>query len=697
MDWGDAASETLVGGAGADEFRIGLNQGYDVVSDPGGSDTLALYVGTQFSAVDPTWFSRDGDDLLVRIPQVSGGWLLDIRITGMSASGAMERLELYSGSNFRLTDSLDLIDRWIALGGARNSFQDDFNRADGPVGNGWLDSIDNPAADLVLDNGAVTVAGLDSEAGIYRPIDLASTDTVSFTVTQHSGFGGLANRFEYFVYFGNDGTYCHGAYGNGAGGDVGYGIAINRGDQNHTDSKVWLLHDGVRIASIAAPFQFQAQLDVTVTLLADGTLRGRITEGPNEFDFDFGPRTVTLAGEFLALFVESPDGPPYIYPSLDNLSFSNSVPEIHQTGTSADDVIIGDDGADGLTGAGGADDLAGGAGDDDLFGGAGADDLLGELGDDHLYGGAGADALDGGDGDDVLIDGGADADVLAGDDGNDTASYVEAAGALTVNLAIVGAQATGGAGSDTLSGVENLVGSVHNDTLTGDGAANRLDGWTGHDNLYGASGADTLVGLDGGDKLYGGDGSDALDGGDGADSLHGDADADTLHGGAGNDTLEGDAGNDTVVGGDGTDAIKGGADNDQLYGDAGADLLQGHAGTDILVGGTGADTLTGGSGLDYFVFDEGDLGTSAGLTDLVTDYKLGEADVIDVSGIDADTTTGGDQAFTFVSNLTGVAGQATLTYSLGTTTAAFDTNGDATADLFLLLTGNVTTGAFWML
>jgi hypothetical protein len=687
MDWGSGASETLIGSSGTDVFRIALNQGYDIISDPGGSDTLALYVGTQFSVIDTAWFSRDGEDLLVRIPDGLGGWLLDIRVQDMDGSGSVERLELYSGAGYRLTDSLNLIDRWLALGGLRNSFEDDFDRADGSVGNGWLDVTDN-AIDLLLDNGAIGVAGLNAAAGIYRPIDLSSTDTVSFVITQHSGFGGLASRFSYALDLASDGS-----------SDIGYGVAINRGDQNYQDSRVQLILDGVLVGTIFSPFQFQAALDVTVTVLPDGTVLGEITEGGNTFLFDFGPLAVTLANHNLALFLESPDdrSTTFIYPSLDDLALSRSVPEINLTGSTGDDALAGDAGADGLTGAAGFDDLVGGGGDDSLFGGAGADDLLGGLGDDHLYGGTGADALDGGDGDDVLVDGGSDADVLFGGAGADTASYVEAVGALTINLGTAGAQATGGAGSDTLSGIENLIGSSSNDTLTGDGGANHLNGWTGHDYLYGAAGTDTLVGLDGGDKLHGGDDADVLDGGDGADSLYGEAGADALDGGVGNDTLEGDAGNDTIVGGDGTDAIKGGADNDLLYGNSGADILQGHGGIDVLVGGVGADSLVGGGGADSFIFGEGDLGTSAVLTDLVTDYKTSDADVIDVSGIDADVITGGDQAFTFVAGLTGVAGQATLTFSAGTTTAAFDTNGDATADLFLLMTGNVTSGAFWTL
>ena len=53
---------------------------------------------------------------------------------------------------------------------------------------------------------------------------------------------------------------------------------------------------------------------------------------------------------------------------------------------------------------------------------------------------------------------------------------------------------SGRALGDSLSGVENLVGSAFNDQLTGDAAANILNGGAGNDTLAGGLGRDTLVG-----------------------------------------------------------------------------------------------------------------------------------------------------------------------------------------------------------
>jgi Ca2+-binding RTX toxin-like protein len=44
---------------------------------------------------------------------------------------------------------------------------------------------------------------------------------------------------------------------------------------------------------------------------------------------------------------------------------------------------------------------------------------------------------------------------------------------VTVSLAVAGAQNTVGAGSDTLTGIENLTGSSFNDVLTGDAGRTR--------------------------------------------------------------------------------------------------------------------------------------------------------------------------------------------------------------------------------
>ena len=102
--------------------------------------------------------------------------------------------------------------------------------------------------------------------------------------------------------------------------------------------------------------------------------------------------------------------------------------------------------------------INGTAGDDQLAGTTGNDTINGLDGNDILYGDAGNDTLNGGNGVDFL-EGGAGNDVLNGGADFDFATYIVATSAVTVNLAITTAQNTGGAGTDTLSGIEGLIGS----------------------------------------------------------------------------------------------------------------------------------------------------------------------------------------------------------------------------------------------
>ena len=126
-----------------------------------------------------------------------------------------------------------------------------------------------------------------------------------------------------------------------------------------------------------------------------------------------------------------------------------------------------------------------------------------------LSGGAGNDTLHGMGAADVLS-GDAGNDLLDGGDGLDTASYALAAAAVTVNLNLLGAQNTGGAGSDSLSSIENLLGGKFNDRLSGDAGANRIDGGAGNDVLSGGGSQDVLLGGLGRDTLSGGAAADTF-------------------------------------------------------------------------------------------------------------------------------------------------------------------------------------------
>ncbi len=156
---------------------------------------------------------------------------------------------------------------------------------------------------------------------------------------------------------------------------------------------------------------------------------------------------------------------------------------------------------------------------------------------------AGDDTVTGSDTSDDFIDGGAgDDDLDGGANVGDTVSFFTAADRVFASLSH--GVARGGAGSDTLAGFENVIGSPFGDILVGDDGINTI---RAHD------GNDLVLGLGGFDVLEGGPGNDLVGGGDGGDEVTGDDDDDFLAGGKGDDTLTGNAGDDTAAGGPDTD------------------------------------------------------------------------------------------------------------------------------------------------
>ena len=260
--------------------------------------------------------------------------------------------------------------------------------------------------------------------------------------------------------------------------------------------------------------------------------------------------------------------------------------------------LSGSIGNDSLTGDSNANLLAGDLGNDSLIGGAGNDTLYGDgqiswdghgtgrsgpittyvdATGNYVGGIAGNDSLEGGLGNDILDGGG----------GVDTATYANASGGVNVNL--LAGTSFGADGNDTLTNMENVIGSTFNDTLTGDGGTN------------------LLYGLDGNDTLSGGAGNDTLFGGNGADLLLGDLGENNL----------------SVTG------------NDILYGEGGNDLLRGGRGDDQLYGGDGSDLLRGNGGVDYF-----DGGANDPFTDTNTGDRVSFFDQRATQGVVADLRTG---------------------------------------------------------
>ena len=292
-----------------------------------------------------------------------------------------------------------------------------------------------------------------------------------------------------------------------------------------------------------------------------------------------------------------------------------------------DDTLIGGLGADSLIGGGGIDvasyetALAGvtanllnsalntGEAAGDTYNTI--EDLTGSSFNDLLVGDNNANILAGGDGNDTLVGGGGN-DTLQGGLGIDTADYSSNTGAgVLASLVSNTVTSTGSSGNDALVSIENITGSNFNDTITGDTGSGVFSGLGGNDSIIFGAGDDTVFGGDGNDTiddLAGGNltGVNLLDGGAGNDVIWGGFGNDTIIGGDGVDTLWGEGDDDSILGDAGNDILYGGDGNDNLDGGSGVDTLLGDAGNDTLRGGAGADSLSGGVGNDTFIIGAGD-------------------------------------------------------------------------------------------
>lgn len=423
------------------------------------------------------------------------------------------------------------------------------------------------------------------------------------------------------------------------------------------------------------------------------------------------------------------------------------------------DAIDGGDGDDALHGGGGADTIFDSSGVNGLYGDDGDDRIIVTSSDmfQTVHGGEGNDYIkitsdystvcgDGGadtlrvSGEGVNVFGGAGADTyhLAGADGAVINDFQAGVGGDILKLAdltdctdIYFVQFAGNTqiyGEDAYGShlIVTLVG-VTASQLTSENLGG-MDIPPGMD-IFGTAAADTLVGTCGDDDIAGDGGNDSLFGGEGSDYLDGSIGADTMAGGAGGDFYFVDNRKDIVIEGtecdcpdtvasgisyaltdnvenlfllyDGNSYGYGNSLDNYILGNVGDNNLRGGGGNDVLFGGDGADTLFGQSGADMMVGGDGEdvfLFTNrsdiANAGDLVADFWSGE-DQIDVSDIDADSVTGGNQAFTWIGSsfFHRVAGELRVAVYGDPADDTFilqgDVNGDGTADFTLFVGGAV--------
>ncbi|WP_203544714.1 FecR domain-containing protein [Desulfovibrio sp. JC022] len=421
------------------------------------------------------------------------------------------------------------------------------------------------------------------------------------------------------------------------------------------------------------------------------------------------------------------------------------------TGTEEADSLLGTAASEIIYGLGGNDTIDGGAGNDSVYGGSGNDRIMGGAGSNYIDGGEGSqdgisyqdstqgielstsagtvvhsggtdsfvnvegyigsssnDTLTGKDGEEYFQGGKGD-DVIDGgvapsssgsssryssgsNDDWDIASYEKADGSVQVDLSA--GTATGADGNDTLSSIEEVIGSAYADILTGDAYDNFFQSNAGEDSIDGGNGYDTIsyyaasgavqVDISAG-TATGADGSDtftAIEGVEGSeygDVLTGDDFSNEFRGRAGDDTIDGGDGNDTVdykhasagvyvnlaagtaTGGDGNDRLISIENveasqnyNDTIIGNDGENRFKDRGQTD--------DTYDGGQGSDSLTYHQADSGVVVDLAEGTSSGGGGNDSISNIWNIDGsdygDTLIGGtgDGSAYSVCNLSGGEG-----------------------------------------
>ena len=724
---GGAGGDTLRGGGGADDLDGGEGTDTATYGAAAGAVTASLATG---QAID------DGDgatDTLTSIENLIGS-AHDDALTGdaginvLSGGAGADTLRGGGGTDTLIGgEGSDTASYSGAAGGVTASLAAGQATDDGDGATDTFTSIENLIGSAHDDT-------LTGDAGINTLIGGAGADALSGDGGDDDLRGGAGTD----VLDGGDGTDAanYAAATAGVTASLAAGQASDDGDgatDNFTsiENLIGSSHDDTLTG------------DAGINVLSGGAGADVLRGGGGADELDGGDGTDTVSYSTAAAGVtaslaagqaaDDGDGATDSLTSIENL-----------IGSAYADTLIGDAGANVLSGGGGADDLDGGGGTDtasysaaaagvtaNLVVGQATDDgdggtdtftsienLTGSAHDDALDGDAGINVIRGGAGGDTLRGGGG-ADDLDGGEGTDTATYGAAAGAVTASLATGQAIDDGDGATDTLTSIENLIGSAHDDALTGDAGINVLSGGAGADTLRGGGGTDTLIGGEGSDTAsYSGAAGgvtaslaagQATDDGDGAtdtftsienligsahdDTLTGDAGINTLIGGAGADALSGDGGDDDLRGGAGTDVLDGGDGTDaanyaaatagvtaslaagqasddgdgatdnftsieNLIGSAHDDTLTGDSGANVLLGGAGSDTLSGGGGLDVL---NGGAGTDA------ANYAAAAAGVTAslAAGHASDDGDGGSDTLSLIENLIGSAHDDTLTGDSG--------------------------------
>jgi len=607
---GRGGNDVMIGGGSGDRYSVGLNEGRDTIDDQGGggTDTLILYTGSLANNFNYNWFKVDGNDLLVQVPNNSGGgYAIDIRIKNMgSSAGEIETVEIWGGPG----------DHATAPAWNLSALWEEKTRSSPPPQPDPTDPEDTP------DPG-------EPPSSQFTWIGTSAANTFSGTSGEDvaAGLGGNDNLSG----LGNDDTLMGNSgedtLNGGAGDDLlidddpGSLFADNLIGGTGNDTLVFYgapsgdtdTGDGGSGRDMAYIDLRSSSRDWRLTE-DDGDIWIRLKSGSSVGDIELEKFEVIAA----------------FFGSGDDFAHSGDNQQAYFEGGGGDDQLTSEDENDYLSGGSGDDRLDGGSGVDWIDGGSGNDRAEVDLSDesrDLTYVADYAEDDDGftfengthirdierielvtGSGDDRIWLGDDDDDVTTG--GGDDAFYTDLEGRDS---------ADGGSGWDRLvvdcRGSDRELKSVYS-SADDDFEISLDENYFQADDRLRATSIEELV-------LLGGNADDTLRGGDGDDELIGNGGDDSLRGGDGDDRLEGGAGDDSLTIANGADWADGGSGTDT------GSLDKSESDLDFvfdarLAATSNGQTLADGTHVRNIERWDIDLGSG---DDTVTTYVLGKRDI----------------------------------------------------------------------